>query len=259
MLTGDVNQGIMSGKDMLTFIDLGRSAVERHPPLVEWVRTWSGWPLLSPLSPERWFEEGHGIVGGALDCKGVWMPKYGKGGEMFLWSPPPASADVALEELLKARHKQTDTFHVVLIPRLMTPWWRRLFHKACDFSFVLSPGCPHWPSAMFEPLWVGILLPFIKHRPWCLNRAPLLLEIGRNLRGVLKTSEGNEGDILRQLTLLPRRVDALPFHMACGVLHLPGPRGGGGGGKVSDGGAQGRRGEHVASGGSEAEAAESRG
>ena len=162
---GSLTEGVMSGKDMLTFIDLGRSAVEHHPPLVEWVRSWSGRPLLRPLSPEGWFEEGHGIVGGSLDSNGVWMPSYGKGGQMFLWAPPPAIADAALEELLKARHKRTDMFHVVLIPRLMTPRWRRLFHKACDFSFVLSPGCPYWPSNMFEPLWVGILLPFIKHRP----------------------------------------------------------------------------------------------
>ena len=103
---------------MLTFIDLGRSAVERHPPLVDWVRSWSGRPSLSPLSPEEWFEEGHGIVGGSLDRTGVWMPNYGKGGKMFLWSPPPAIAEVALEELFMARHKQTDTFHMLLIPRL---------------------------------------------------------------------------------------------------------------------------------------------
>jgi hypothetical protein len=145
-----------------------------------------------------------------------------QGREMFLWSPQPAVADVAWEELLKARHKGSDTFHVLLVPRIMNPWWRRLFYKACDFSFVISPGCAYWPSAMFEPLWVGILLPFVKHRPWCLKQAPLLLEIGRNLCSVFETGEGNEGDILRKLTLLPRRVDALPFNLACGVLHMPG-------------------------------------
>jgi hypothetical protein len=51
---------------------------------------------------------------------------------MFLWSPPPAVADVAWEELLKARHKRTDTFHVLLVPRIMNPRWRRLFHKRSD-------------------------------------------------------------------------------------------------------------------------------
>ena len=60
-------------------------------------------------------------------------------------------------------------------------------NKACDFSFVISPGCAYWLSDMFEPLWVGILLPFVKHRPWCLKRAPLLLEVGRELRSVLQT------------------------------------------------------------------------
>jgi hypothetical protein len=220
---GSLTEGVMAGKDMLTFVDLGRSAIERHPPLLDWVRSWTGRPTLKPLSPEGWFEEAHGIVGGSPDHNNVWMPHYGKGGRMFLWAPPPSIADVAWEELLKARHKRSDTFHVLLVPRIMTPRWRRLFAKACDFSFVVSPGCPYWPSDMFEPLWVGILLPFVKHRPWCLKRAPLLLDIGRELRGVLKAGEGNEGNLLRKLTLLPRRVDSLPFHMACGVLHMPGP------------------------------------
>ena len=219
---GSLMEGVMAGADMFTFVDLVRSAIERHPPLLEWVRTWSGRPTLTPLSPEGWFEEGHGIVGGSLDCNNVWIPSYGKGGKMFLWAPPPAIADVALEELSKARHKRSDTFHVLLIPRLMTPRWRRLFHKVCDFSFVVSPGYLCWPSTMFEPLWIGILLPFVKHRPWCLKRTPLLLEIGRDLRNMFESGEGHEGNILRKLTLLPRRVDALPFHLARGVLHLPG-------------------------------------
>ena len=219
---GSLMEGVMTGTDMLAFVDLSRSAIDRHPPLLDWVRGWTSRATLTPLSPEGWFDEGHGIVGGSMDHNGVWMPTYGKGGRMFLWTPPPAIADVALEEILMARHKRTDTFHVILVPRIMTPRWRRLFYKACDFSFVVSPGCAHWPSTMFEPLWVGILLPFVKHRPWCLKRAPLLLEIGRDLRGVLETGEGDAGAILRKLTLLPKRVDALPFHLACGVLHMPG-------------------------------------
>ena len=102
---GSLMEGVMEGEDMLTFVNLGRSAVERHPPLLDWVRTWSGRPTLKPLSPEGWFDEGHGIVGGLLDDNSIWMPRYGKGERMFLWSPPPSIADVALEEVLKARHK----------------------------------------------------------------------------------------------------------------------------------------------------------
>jgi hypothetical protein len=125
---GLLMEGVMAGVNMLSFINLGCSAVDRHPPLLEWVRGWTGVLSLKPLTPEGWFVEGHGIVGGSLDHNGVWIPTYGKGGKVFLWSPPPAIADVALEELLKARHKRTDMVHVLLIPRLMTPRWRRLFH-----------------------------------------------------------------------------------------------------------------------------------
>ena len=96
----------------------------------------------------------------------------------------------------------------------MSPRWRRLFHKACDYLFAVSPNPDYWPSDIFEPLWVGIILPFVKHRPWCLKRAPVLLEFGRKLRGVLETGEGDERLILRQLTLLPGRVDSLPVHLA---------------------------------------------
>ena len=125
--------------------------------------------------------------------------------------------------MLKARHKRSDTFHMLLVPWIMTPCWWRLFHKACDFSFAISPGCAYWPSDIFEPLWVGILFPFVKHRPWCLKRAPLLLNFGRDLHSVLQTGEGNAGAILCKLTLFPKRVDALPFNLACRVLHMPGP------------------------------------
>ena len=175
----------MAGQDMLSFIDLSRTAVERYPPVLEWVRSWTSRPELTPLPTEGWFVEGHGIVGGRLDERKVWIPRHEPKNGLHLWSPPPAVADAALEELLKARHKRTDTFHVVLIPRLMTPRWRRLFAKACDFTFVVSPGASFWPDNMFEPLCVGVILPFTQHRPWCFKRAPVLVELGRNLREVL--------------------------------------------------------------------------
>ena len=182
---GSLMEGVMAGRDMLVFVDLAHTAIERHPPLLDWVRTWTELPKLKPLTPEGWYEEGHGITGGTLDSHKVWIPTHGDKNELFLWAPQPPVADAALEELLKARHKRTDTFHVVLIPRLMTPRWRRLFNKACDFTFVVSPGSAFWPADMFEPLWVGIVLPFTHRRPWCFKRAPLLVEIGRDLQEVL--------------------------------------------------------------------------
>ena len=218
---GSLMEGVMAGHDMLYFVDLSRTAIERHPPLLQWIREWTGQEALEPLTPEGWFEEGHGIVGGALDRRGVWIPHHGPGRKMFLWAPQPAAAEAAFEELLKARQKRTDTFHVVVVPRLMAPLWRRLFNKVCDFTFEVSPAPSFWPESMFEPLWVGIVLPFTHHRPWCLKRAPLLVELGGKLRGMLPTREADAGALLRELLLLPRRLSAVSASMARGMLHMP--------------------------------------
>jgi hypothetical protein len=160
-------------------------------------------------------------MGGTLDQHNMWISKQGDKNGMFLWAPPPPVADAAMEELLKARHKCTDTFHVVLIPRLITPRWRRLFNKACDFTFVVSSGSSFWPADMFGPLWVGIVLPFTHHRPWCFKQAPLLVEMGGDLCKLLETSEADAGHLLRKLLQLLWRVGSLLQRMACRVLHMP--------------------------------------
>jgi hypothetical protein len=75
------------------------------------------------------------------------------------------------------------------------------------------------------------------------KRAPLLVEIGRDLQEVLATSEADAGDLLRKLLDLPRRVASLSQRVACGVLHVPRTDA-----FVSDGGDQGRVGKPMASG-----------
>lgn len=220
---GVLLEGVMAGKDMLTFVDLDKNAFERFSPLLNWIRSWYMDSSVSPLPPEGWFEEGHGITGGSPDKHGVWMPEHEPTGQTHLWAPPPSVADAVLEELLKARHKRTDTYHLVVIPRLMTPRWRRLFHKVCDVNFVVPVGSNVWPSDMFEPLWIGIVLPLIPHRPWSLKRAPLMVELGGKLCAVLKESDVAARNILRKLLKLPRKLATVSPGVACRMLHMPGP------------------------------------
>jgi hypothetical protein len=99
---GSLMEGVMAGRDMLSFVDLSRMAIERHPPLLEWVRSWTERPDLKPLTPEGWYVEGHGIVGGTPNHHKIWIPDHGPKNELHLWAPQPPVADAALEELLKA-------------------------------------------------------------------------------------------------------------------------------------------------------------
>jgi hypothetical protein len=86
---GSLMEGVMTGQNMLSFVDLGQSAVERHPPLLEWIRGWTGRKGLEPLALEDWFVKGHGIIGGYKDDHGVWMPSHESGNNLHLWPPHP--------------------------------------------------------------------------------------------------------------------------------------------------------------------------
>jgi hypothetical protein len=58
----------------------------------------------------------------------------------YIWNPPPALADIALEELDVSRHKWLHLNHVILLPQLMTYAWRTRLSKLCDLVFELPPG-----------------------------------------------------------------------------------------------------------------------
>jgi hypothetical protein len=216
-------EGVMAGHSMLSFIDLDKSATDRSPTLLGWVQvqSWCGKRDITPLTPEEWFQEGHGITSGHLDKHGVWMPDHEPSGKIHLWASPPAVADAMLEELLKVRHKRTDTFHVVLIPCLMSPQWRRLFHKAVDISFVVDAGCWcfGWPSNMFEPLlWAFSSLSPVTG-PGASN-APLIVEVGRELCQVFKEGDVIGRRILRKLFKLSRKLDTVSTSVALGLFHI---------------------------------------
>jgi hypothetical protein len=54
---GDMLTGVTRGADMLTFITLALSAVERQPELMEWADSWWGIDNTSWLTPKGWYAE----------------------------------------------------------------------------------------------------------------------------------------------------------------------------------------------------------
>ena len=54
-----------------------------------------------------------------------------------MWTPPPGAADAAVEELGKAIHKRPYTFHMMIIPRLLTSKWRKQLGKTTDLNLKL--------------------------------------------------------------------------------------------------------------------------
>ena len=209
---------------MLSFIDLALSDNIWSPGVVDFVNSWVEPVLggLKLLSPEEWFVEGHGIVGGKKDARGVWIPTHAEGGKAYLWSPPPVIADVALEECLKAVHKRTDSFHIFVIPRLFTPRWMRLLYKLADFVFHIQPGSRVWPSDMHEPLFVGISLPLLSRFPWTLRGTPLLVGLERQLCKVQGSGQGDGRDILQQLLRTPGVLARVSEGVARKMLRMSG-------------------------------------
>ena len=99
---GNVSEGVMRGATMDFFILLNKSALDRSEALKDWLQTWATYDL-EFLKPRDWFLRDHDIVEGERDVNvdGFDWPTYHKG--TLVWSPPPAAAEAALEEVRKAR------------------------------------------------------------------------------------------------------------------------------------------------------------
>jgi hypothetical protein len=116
---GDMLTGVTGGAGMLTFIPLALTAVERQPELMEWVDSWWGTGNNSWLTPEGWYA-GSSRIG------------------TYVWCPPPAAADEALEQLCKCHLKRPGgVANIFIVPRLLTSRWRKRGFRVGTFSFTI--------------------------------------------------------------------------------------------------------------------------
>ena len=203
---GNINEGVMTGKDILSYIPLHLSALERQKELTSWVLSWAATGEEANnykiLAPGEWYttgqREGHCI-----------------------WMPPPAAADVAVELLGKAKHKRPLTEHIFVCPRLMTNRWRKQLSKVCDLLLTIPVGTHFWGVHQHEPLLVGIAFPLISVRPWRLRNATLLERTVSELSGLPPASANWGGSVLQQLLSVTRKLESMPEGLVWEVLHPP--------------------------------------
>jgi hypothetical protein len=166
---GHLKEGVAAGREMIEFVPFHRSALDVSSRLKAWVMSWA--PRNSEfLDPSGWFERGHDHDSGQRDESGHWRPSIRQG--TFVWTPLPGAARIAIKQLHIARTKRQDSLHIVCIPTLLTHEWSRQLWKASDVVFEAPRGSGFWPKNFFESLTIGILFPFIPHRPWQLRQTP---------------------------------------------------------------------------------------
>jgi hypothetical protein len=204
---GQMKEGVTAGLDMMSFIPFHQSAIQRSPQVRDWIGSWLG-PEAEFLEPKDWFERGHDVSGGSYDSKGFWRSTFKPG--KLVWAPPPGAANVALEELRKARIKRQHSIHIFVCPRLLKPLWFRQLYKAADVVFDVPPGVCCWPTNMFEPMIIGIVFPFLNRAPWQVRSTPKMLSMERQLRKVWEVSDVAPRNLLRKLLLDHERLQSLP-------------------------------------------------
>ena len=197
---GSLYRGVINGKPMLLFLSLGESVLKRLEKLGRLIYQWD-YNLgrsVETLDPEGWVVRGRGHGRGEESIDGVWIPKFRTG--TFICIPSLGVARIFIEELCQARHKRTDSAHVLVVPRIIWNKGRRHVHKLEDLILGIPAGSGYiWPQEIHETLIFAIYLPFLNRFPWELRRKNLLVGVVRHLRGGLKKYHSLVEDMLSQI------------------------------------------------------------
>ena len=151
----------------------------------------------------------------------MWYPIIKSG--TYVWYPPPAAADVCLEELRKARLKRKDSLHIVLIQKLMPPTWRKQLNKTADCIFSIPASHPFWSENNFEPLFVAVIFPYLPFRPFQLKNTPKMFYMGRKLSKMFQENNMDGRDILFKFLLEIRNLQSMPKGLVWKMLYFGQP------------------------------------
>lgn len=222
---GNIKEGVSLGIKMLTFCPWNKNALEVQPKLKPWLQTWIG-NEAKFLEPKDWFIQGHDIEG--FERNGpFWTPKIKSG--IYIWTPAPAAADVALEQLRIARIKRQKSTHLVIIPRLLTSQWLKQLYKAADLVVFCPAIHDFWNKTNFENLTFAFVFPFLEYRPFQQRKTPKMFGMGRQLSQMFKQETMADWDLLRKFWRLHQQLPTLPRSVVWELLYygkkLPFPRG----------------------------------
>ena len=220
---GDLGEGVMRGQTMLSFVPLHLTALERCSGLreliIKTVIPNKDEEEIQFLNYEDWFLLGHDIVGGQKNDDGIWIPRYQAG--TYIWTPPPAGGQIAVEQIRRARLKRENSTHVVIIPRLMSMEWKRQLFRVSDL-FVDLPFDENWTKEKhLEPLTFAVIFPFLNHRPWQLKRTQAFLGMGNLLRRMWKDGKVSAWDLLRKFFEQSRKLETMPEGVVRKMLQSP--------------------------------------
>ena len=182
---GVFNAGVMMEQPLLKFVPLHLSALERSPDLFKWVSSWAedalGRSKVSVVGPDQW-------------------PLEHPTGGTYIWFPPPAGAQVAVEWLTQSIHKRPYSTHIFVCPRTMSAWWYKVVNKACDIMLNLYIGAePCWSKDQFEPLTLAVYMPLSRRFPWRHKGTKHVCRVQGDLQRMWKAGHQGSGPVLREL------------------------------------------------------------
>ena len=109
---GEFSSGVMAGGPFLKFLPLNETALERVPHLKTIMNGWLPGQDWKFATTQDWFHE-------------VFKDPNGS----FVWSPSPALARIAVDQLCEVKHIFPNSRHVLICPALMTGYWRKQLGK----------------------------------------------------------------------------------------------------------------------------------
>ena len=176
----DHSSGVMKGDAMVQHIRLNETAFYRSPKRFERFQALTKGLNFTFLEPHQWFDEYHDY-------------------RNYVWFPPPAAVDAAVDLLNKARHKRPESLHLVVVPRLMTGRCRHALTRTSDVYFRMDwEDC--WPlSFHYEPGLCFVCLPTAVASPKL-----------RCQEGLSSVSDNQKWSILRKFLREARSLCTLP-------------------------------------------------